>query len=192
MAKAKKTTTKKSKAKKQKQKKQKVVEQVQQDELVIPCKLYRSTEFEGLITNYNPDDVRCGRYHGSIFHGIKGFGLKKWVVLVRIMVNYDKYRLEDYTDEEIVTGCIRHLNQPPPRKKFQRRIKKPIYGTLNLEPVDFEMKRHNGEPCIVATLVTNERRNKNFFGEGLTGGIAGIGAKIPKLGRPRKEDKKSD
>tara|TARA_Y100000310_G_scaffold314650_1_gene364233 strand:+ start:1978 stop:2562 length:585 start_codon:yes stop_codon:yes gene_type:complete len=172
--------------KKKTAKKTKVTKQPESNELVIPCSLYRSVEFESMIPDYCTDDVRCGRYHGSVFHSVKNFGARKWIVAVRILVDYEKYRGEGHEDEEIIAGCIRHLNQPPSRKKFQRRIRKPLYGTLEREAIQFEMKTHKDRSCITAILVTNERRNKNFFGEGLTGGIAGIGAKVPKLGRPKK------
>ena len=55
---------------------------------------------------------------------------------------------------------------PPKRKKYAKRTPKPLYGTLDDMPVRHQFKEKNGEKCIMMMLVTDQRKNRNFFGEG--------------------------
>ena len=106
--------------------------------------------------------TKFGRYHGSMFWNIPGFGSKKWVVAARIKV---EDAVNDLTEQEIIEGCIAYLNTPPPRKKFQRRIKKPKYGSLELYKANFI--EVGGSCYISALLVTDQRNSKYFWGKGI-------------------------
>ena len=106
---------------------------------------------------------RFGRYHGSCFWDIKNFGSKKWVIAAYIKVE-DATLFEDATPDEIAKGCVEYLNQPPPRKKYAKKIPKPKYGSLEFYSARV-VEREDGK-CISALLVTDSRRNKLFWGKG--------------------------
>ena len=131
----------------------------------IPCHFLKQGEFESVVPNWD-GPKKCGNYHGSVWHEVKGFGVSHWVVGAHIVVDYDKYREQGMTDEEIMRGCIEFLNCPPKRKKYAKRTPKPLYGTLDDMPVRHQFKEKNGEKCIMMMLVTDQRKNRNFFGEG--------------------------
>tara|TARA_R100000030_G_scaffold97993_1_gene87485 strand:+ start:346 stop:675 length:330 start_codon:yes stop_codon:yes gene_type:complete len=107
-----------------------------------------------------------GRYHGSMFWNIPDFASKKWVVAARIKV--DDLIPTSVPDEDIIDGCMEFLNTPPPRKKFQRRIRKPKYG--NLEIHKGKVIRKEDGIYISALLITEDRNSKHFWGKGFVGG----------------------
>ena len=105
-------------------------------------------------------EKKDGRYHGSMFWNIKGFGIRKWVVAGYIEGNYQQYLDEGIPEKEVVEGCLTHLNQPPPRRKFQRKQPDSLYGHL-------EYYRHKITPGGIEVLViTNQRKNNRFWSEG--------------------------
>ena len=57
--------------------------------------------------------VRYGLYSNSFHWSVPGFGRKNWVVIVNIDVDHKKHIEEGKTIEEIVAGCVEHLNTPP-------------------------------------------------------------------------------
>ena len=132
---------------------------------MISCDLEQIYEHER-IKSFSNGKTKSGRYHGSMFWNLPGFASKKWVVAARI-------RVEDsippsVTDEDLISGCIEFLNTPPPRKKFQRRIRKPKYGRLELHRA--KVIRRDGDMFISALLITEERNSKHFWGRGFVGG----------------------
>ena len=128
--------------------------------------MIKRSQFAGLLPNFEPDIKKCGTYHGSVFHEVPEWGHKKWVVGAYISVDYKKYTDEGKTMEEVVAGCLAFLNQPPPRKKFQRRLKNPLYGNLDPMPLKWWHREIDGEECIGVLLVTDKRKCRHFFGEG--------------------------
>lgn len=149
---------------KRKTKKSKKVKPVVLDVDAIDCELLPIKEFSWLSNELDP--TRLGRYHGSDFPDVEQFGTKRWVVGAYIMVDYESLREEGKTDDEIVQGCIKFLNQPPPRRKFQRKIRKPVYGNLNPTPVSYAFVERGGAEVIATLMVTDKRKNKKFWGEG--------------------------
>jgi hypothetical protein len=127
---------------------------------MIRCDLREIKEHELLSSG---DKTKFGRYHGSMFWNIPGFGKKKWVVAARIDL------LEnlpiDTPDSDIVEQCVEFLNTPPPRKKFQRRFTKPKYGSLEL--YSGKIIRNGEEAYISALLLTDQRNSKHFWGKGI-------------------------
>ncbi len=104
-----------------------------------------------------------GRYHGSMFWEVPGFGVKRWVIATNIKVDHLMYLEAGYTEKEIIDGCIDYLNKPPPRKKYQRKkTNKPKYGELELH--SYRVKED--DTCIQALLVVSDRNNKHFWGNG--------------------------
>lgn len=131
---------------------------------MISCDLISISEHESL--KLPSDKKKKGRYHGSMFWNLPGFGSKKWVVAARIKVE-DAVPLS-IPDEDIINGCMEFLNTPPPRKKFQRRIRSPKYGKLDL--YNGKVVRKDGKLIINALLITEERNSKHFWGKGFVGG----------------------
>ena len=148
--------------------------------LEIECQMLKLPEFSVLK---NPDsELKDGRYFASQAWDVKDFGRKKWVIGGYIDVNYRVYLEAGFLEEEIVEACIRHLNKPPLWKKYQRRLKNPLYGNSDASPRSFKFRIKEEKPVIEVSLVTDKRKNSRLWGEGQT--VSHIGA--PKLGRPRK------
>ena len=115
----------------------------------------------------HPDKrIKYGQYSSSIYHNIKGFGKKVWVVIVNIDVEYDKYASTGQTLEEIALGCIEYLNTPLKSKYGKRRRRKLPYGEFREEPYRAYLKEKDGKKYIQAFLVVNNRKRKCFWGEG--------------------------
>ena len=132
---------------------------------MISCDLVQIYEHEG-ISSYAAGKTKAGRYHGSMFWNVPGFASKKWVVAARIKVSDDIP--QSVQDEDLISGCMEFLNTPPPREKFQRRVRKPKYGTLELHRA--EVKRKQDGILISVLLITEERNSKHFWGKGFVGG----------------------
>lgn len=129
---------------------------------IIPCEWREIYEF---LYSKKGQPKKKARYHGSIFSKVKGFGSKRWVVCGYLDVDYVPYLEEGLSEEEIARRCIEHLNKPPARKKYQKKKLKPMYGNLSL--YSYKLK-NDGEPYIEVVVVTDERKNKNFWGQGIS------------------------
>ena len=149
---------------------------------MIECSLRQMSEYGSLLPDRDKRR-RQGKYHGSDFYGtVPGYGIKKWVVGVYIDIDYQPY-LDDYTSEDdVVRRCIEYLNQPPPRKKYQKKKPQPLYGNLDSEPLQYWVGEDSNGKYIGALLVTDQKKNKKFWGAG------GVGTVKRKRGRPRKDE----
>ena len=149
---------------------------------MIECSLRQMSEYGSLLPDRDKRK-REGKYHGSDFYGtVPDYGIKKWVVGVYIDVNYQSH-LDDHTSEEdVVRRCIEYLNQPPPRKKYQKKKPQPLYGNLDSEPLRYWVGEDSNGKYIGALLVTDQKKNKKFWGAG------GVGTVKRKRGRPRKDE----
>ena len=116
----------------------------------------------------NGSDVRMARYHGSNFWNIKGFGVSRWVIGGYIAVDWHNLMEQGYTVEDIFKGCVKFLNKPPERRKFQKRISKPLFGILHPEAVKLTAREKNGQKVLEVLAVTNKRKSKYVWGEGQT------------------------
>lgn len=114
------------------------------------------------------DSLKPVRYHGSMFWGIKGFGVSRWVLGGYIVVDWRELRDQGYSDEEIYKGCVKYLNKPPKRKKFQRRISRPLFGNLSPEPVKVAAREKFGKRVLEVLAVTDKRKLRSAWGEGTT------------------------
>jgi hypothetical protein len=117
----------------------------------IECEFEELTQWMGII----PDgtEKKAGRYSGSHFP-VKGCNQTVWPVLAYIKTDLDKHRAAGYTDKTIYAACINFLSSQTAGKKKK-------YG--NLMPYYFSIK----EDKIVATFITDDRKNKNFWSEGV-------------------------
>lgn len=111
-----------------------------------------------------PGKTRFGRYHGGCFWDIKNFGKKRWVVAAYIDVK-DKTVFEDMCVEDVAKLCTEFLNQPPPRKKYAKKIPKPKYGKLEFYKGSL-VDKGEGSRYISTLFIVNSRKNKLFWGRG--------------------------
>ena len=102
-----------------------------------------------------------------MFHEVEGFGVDRWVVGSYIDVDYESLTEQGLTIEEVIAGCLIYLNEPPPRKKYQRRLKKPLYGNLDPMPLRWWLREIDGKKYIGVLLVTDKRKCKYFWSEGM-------------------------
>jgi len=109
-------------------------------------------------------EVRQGRYHGSNFWDVGGFGKNKWVIGAYIDFNYTD--VPPWMGEgEIIKGCIEYLNEPPPRRKYEKKASSSLYGSLDVYQYRFKKGGENTS-YIEVMLITDQRRNKHFWGKG--------------------------
>lgn len=135
------------------------------------------------------DEKKSGRYTSSVYP-ITGYGINKWAVHGYLKVNWQQHLEEGKSKKEIIDGCIEFLNQPPERKKYQKKEPKPKFG--NLQPVsadwtDSGYEANFKEDKLIVTLLTDERKNKSFWGEGYN--LMPSGKTPKKRGRKKKEKK---
>ena len=108
--------------------------------------------------------IKYGRYHGSCFWDIKGYGSKKWVVGVKIKLDFDSDGVKELTNETIIEACMNHLNTVPPRKKYAKKKPTPKYGFL--ECYKAQIREKGGDKYISALLITDKNKSKFFWGKG--------------------------
>ena len=150
---------------------------------MIECTLRQMEEYAGLLPNWSKEK-KSGIYLGSNYI-YPNFGIKRWAVGVYAEVDYDKYIEQGVSEAEIARRCVEFLNVPPPRRKYQKKKPVPRFGILDGQPVRAVFRRDDNGTFIEMTLMTNQRKNKNFWGVGMIGGGAGHSAR--KRGRPKKE-----
>lgn len=126
----------------------------------IECELREISEY-GFSES---EKTKRGRYHGSNFWDIPGFGSKKWVIAVKMDINFSELDTTDTSIKELAEACTNFLNKPPPRKKYARRQPKAKYGELELYHAKIIEK--DEDKYISALLITNSRKNVFFWGKG--------------------------
>ena len=147
----------------------------------ITCQFIDAREYGDLLPGQT--ETKKGRYHGSSFP-VDGFGVDRWVVGAKIVVDdYEHFVGLGYSDDQIMQGCIDYLNTPPPRKKYQRRIKKPLYGQLGI--YRYYKKEKTEGVYFEVLFTTDQRKNKHFWSEGQTSLY--VSAKMRRKRRKRKK-----
>ena len=131
---------------------------------MIECKLREFAEFHSVLPDCGQKKTKKGFYSHTVVP-VKGLGRDKWLVIVHIDVEYDRYLNEGISEEELSNLCVDFLNQPPPRKKYAKKKPKPLYGQLTLYKAKFK-EDENGK-YIEAELTTDQKKNKNFWREGM-------------------------
>jgi len=124
----------------------------------VQCELQDMFEYSG-----SGGKSKKGRYHGSIFHDIPGFGKRRWVVAARLLFDSSNVSV-DYDENELASACVAFLNKPPPRQKFAKRQPFPKYGKLELYRA--HTLERDGPPCLSVLLVVDDIKNPNFWGKG--------------------------
>jgi len=123
-------------------------------ESAIECEFMPITQFSHLKT----DDKKDGRYMTSIY-SIDGFGRDKWVVGGYLKIDWNKYKVLRWHDSEVLKRCVNYLNSLTLGKKGKKK-----YGNLKLHK--FNKITKNGEEVAVVEIITDDRKNENFWGEG--------------------------
>tara|TARA_Y100000296_G_C5108452_1_gene223839 strand:- start:99 stop:536 length:438 start_codon:yes stop_codon:yes gene_type:complete len=131
---------------------------------MIECKLREFAEFHSVLPSYSDKKTRKGFYSHTVVP-IRGLGRDKWLVIVHIDVDYGQYIDEGVSEKDIYCRCVDFLNQPPPRKKYAKKKPKPLYGQLTLYKA--KLKEDEGGKYIEAELTTDQKKNKNFWREGI-------------------------
>lgn len=122
-------------------------------ESMIECELLPIPQYSHL----KESDTKHGRYMTSIYT-VDGFGSKKWIVGAYLKTDWSKYRIIKMGDKQIIERCINYLNSLGSRKRK--------YGNLSLYTKDIKFLQKNGQEVAVVELITDDRKNENFWGEG--------------------------
>ena len=134
------------------------------------------------ITTSIEEGTRSGRYSGSFHWDIKGYLDQNWVVLAYLEgVDWQGLRRDYKSDDDIIKGCLRHLNQTTEKKKGAKKEPRPKFGKL--QPYKAKFVSKDDKQFIIVEFITDERANANFWGSGQSWD----GTKVSKKrGRPSK------
>jgi len=119
--------------------------------------------------NFTGSEVRKGRYHGSNFRDVKGFGKNRWVIGAYIDFDCASELGQSpawMSEEEVISDCIKYLNEVPKRKKYEKKKPKPPYGNLSLYRYTFKRNEGARRNYIEVLLITDQKKNPNFWGKG--------------------------
>ena len=130
---------------------------------MIECDLREFGEFGSVIKTSNKKK-RKGFYSHSVVP-VKGLGRDKWLIIAHIDIDHQEYSRGGLSEKQIFQRCIEFLNQPPPRKKYAKKKPKPLYGYLM--PYKARFKEDESGQFIEAEMITDQRKNKNFWREGM-------------------------
>lgn len=151
------------KSKKQNTEQENTSDIIQTEKEKVVCALLPFTK--STFSPENPEK-KFGIYTNSVYT-IPDYGTKKWVVHSYLLVDYDKYYSEGWTENRLIDACVNYLNDVE-KKKGAKKEPKPKYGTL--EPL---VSRWKGvydlvykPDRIIISLVTDDPKNPNFWGEG--------------------------
>lgn len=113
------------------------------------------------------EETKSGLYSSTVYN-IPDYGVTKWVVCAYLSVDHKKYLDEGVTTRQLIDGCLEHLNYMPEPARKTKKGQKPKYG--NLQPLvskitgEYDIKYK--DDCVIVQLVTDDRQNPNFWGEG--------------------------
>jgi hypothetical protein len=124
----------------------------------------------GDVLPAGPDDKKkLGIYEGC-YLPIENFGFKKWSVVAYLIPTkgIEYYLNEGLEEQEIVERCLTFLNKPP-----TKRHRKSLYGTLEIYKFYFQKDKNR----ISISLLTDQKKNKHFWGKGVSGNMQGYSPK---------------
>ena len=113
------------------------------------------------------EETKDGLYSSSIYH-FEGFGVTKWVVCAYLKVEHKKYLDDGMTSKEFIDRCLEHLNYVPEPARKLKKPQKPKYGVLQplVSKITGEYDIKYKDDRIIVQLITDDRQNPNFWGEG--------------------------
>lgn len=104
--------------------------------------------------------TKLGRYHGSFWPGVP---IDKYPLGVYFDGDLQKLKSDGLSEEQIVEQIIASLNEQTVGKRKNKTT--PKYGHLTKYSYEFKMD-DKGQEYIVAILLTDDRKNTHFWGEG--------------------------
>lgn len=116
----------------------------------------------------NSSIKKYGHYMSS-FYSVKGYGETCWIVGTSLNLDIEPYLEEGMTPEEIAIKCVEYLNHRPKSKYGRKRKRKPLYGQFRPQPHLVKLLEKDGDKYIQVLLITEERKNPKFWGEGKVG-----------------------
>lgn len=109
--------------------------------------------------------LKSAKFSNSCHWDIRGFLEQKWVIMGYLDVNW--VELKKYlSEEDIVSGCLKFLNQTPEKKKGAKKEPRPKFGKLQMYKSVFKIKFD--KPIIIVELITDERVINDVWGSGQT------------------------
>jgi len=132
----------------------------------IECYFEPLGEYGGVLPM--GDKTKLGIYGGCSLP-IKNFGFKKWEVLAYLIPakGIEHYFNEGLEEQEIVERCLLFLNKPPTKRHRKR-----LYGMLEIYKFYFQLDKNR----ISISLLTDQKKNKYFWGKGVSGNMRGYSA----------------
>ena len=118
----------------------------------IECHLLQIPQY----SHMKSETYRSGRYMTSVYT-IDGFGRNKWVVGCYLKLDMSQYK--EHQEKDVISRCINYLNSLTVNKKGKKK-----YGNLQLHRFNKIMKGEQELICV--EIITDERGNENFWGEG--------------------------
>lgn len=126
--------------------------------MTINCNFRLIPEYVFMRYSTEPK-LRSGRYHNSHFSNIKP---DQFPVAVYIDGNISELKAQGMTVEQIIDSFLEQLNEPIAKKK-KKTIRE--FGLLTRHSYECKVDSE-GKEFIIAILLTDDKKNKNFFGEG--------------------------
>lgn len=113
------------------------------------------------------ENLRSGLYSNSTYT-FPEFGTTKWVICAYLKTDHQKLLDEGLSTREIIDRCLAHLNYVPEPTRKTKKIQKPKYGNLEplVSPITGEYDVKYKDDRIIVQLITDDRQNPNFWGEG--------------------------
>lgn len=126
---------------------------------MIECEFLPVVEF-----SFHPEGkTKRGRYTECMLTGVPGYFRKKWGFSAYLKTKQPLPLLLDQKSmKEVILECLDYLNS-----KLRRGINRPIYGILQMSGLEYRVQEKGGEKVISGVFITDDRKNKNFWGEGL-------------------------
>ena len=143
--------------------------------LTIKCTLRAAERFE-TVFGVTGGNKRLGSYHGSYFNMSEYDGQRWPVTLIIQDAAVDKYLGEGLSEIEIIEACLEYLNTPVgKRKKYQPYGKLEMYRAKrdNSDCRFFIQEDENDKKIIKLLAVTDQRKNKFFWGKGKNWMVSG-------------------
>ena len=148
------------KNKTQKVQKQEIEEKIPENLIECDFKQIKRSSFT------DSEETKSGLYSNSSYP-LPGFGVTKWVICAYIEVPYDRLVSEGKTHNQIIEGCVNHLNVRGMRKtkkgtKYQYGKLEPIISKITGE---FVGKLKPETNTVIVELLTDDPRNQYFWGD---------------------------
>lgn len=116
----------------------------------------------------NSQETKLGIYSNSIYT-FPDYGTKKWIVYAYLKVDHKSFLDKGYSTKKLINGCLNFLNEIPESSRRSKKIQKCTYGKLEplVSKIDGDYAVKYKDDRVIIELITDDRQNPNFWGEGL-------------------------